>query len=94
VEAYALGVDQVNKTVEKCVEETVALINKADELNANMAPIHQLAAQMCVSRTREQTQRCASVADSLLLRGSRWRANGVHRKDIKRTLDILEAACK
>lgn len=94
MEAYALGVDQVNKTVEGCVEETVALINKADELNANMAPIHQLAAQMCVFPTLERTQRCPSVAHSLVLRGSRWRANGVLRKDIKRTLDILEAACK
>ena len=94
VEAYALGVDQVNKTVEGCVEETVALINKADELNANMAPIHQLAAQMCVFPTLERTQRCTSVAHSLVLRGSRWRVNGVLRKDIKRTLDILEATCK
>ena len=43
-----MGVEQVGKTVDKCVEDTLALITKADELNANMAPIHELATQMYV----------------------------------------------
>ena len=46
VEVYGLGVEQLGKTVDKCVDDTVALITKSDELNTNMAPIHELAAQM------------------------------------------------
>jgi hypothetical protein len=47
-EVYGQGVAQVGRTVDKAVADTVALISKTDELNANMGPVHELAAQMCV----------------------------------------------
>ena len=52
-----MGVDQVGKTVDKSVEDTLALIAKADELNTNMAPVQDLAAQMCAERARERPGR-------------------------------------
>jgi len=46
-EAYNLGTQNVSKAVSKCMDDTLLLINKTDELNAEIAPIYTIATQMC-----------------------------------------------
>jgi len=46
VEAYELGVTNLSDVVDKCVKDTATLVSKADELNSEMGPIHNIAGQM------------------------------------------------
>ena len=46
---YQTAVGNVEEVVRKCIEDTLLLISKADELNNDMEAIHKLHDQMCVS---------------------------------------------
>jgi len=46
VDAYQMSINNLGEVVDKCVADTSVLVSKADELNAEMAPIHNIAAQI------------------------------------------------
>jgi len=91
-EAYDLCATNISDTVDKCVSSTSLLISKADQLNSEMPPIHQIAAQMYFLFS--DLLFCFFFFSSLIFFSNNFFFSDLFRREIKKTLEILEEACK